>query len=102
MGRKTLKLRWTRSALADLIEAQQHIAQDHPAAAQAPAQRVWETANNLTDYPEIGRRGHVDGTREWLANQTPYLIVYRVRGKSVEILRVWHGRRNRHTNPTGR
>jgi addiction module RelE/StbE family toxin len=95
MGRKALKLRWTRPALADLIEAQQYTAQDNPSAAKALAQRVWDAVNYLTDYPEIGRKGHVDGTREWLVNQTTCLIVYRVKGDTVEILRVWHGRRNR-------
>lgn len=94
MGRKALKLRWTRPALADLIEAQQYIAQDNPPTTQALAQRVWEAANHLTGYPEIGRRGHVDGTREWLVNQAPYLLVYRVKGDTVEILRVRRGRRN--------
>ena len=100
MGREKLKLRWTRPALADLIEAQQYIARDNPSAAQTVAQRVWEAANNLTDHPEIGRKGHVEGTREWLVSQTPYLIVYRVRGDAIEILRVWHGRRNWQANPT--
>ena len=102
MGCEELKLRWARPALADLIEAQQYIARDNPSAAQTVAQRVWEAANNLSFHPEIGRQGHVEGTREWLVSQTPYLIVYRVKGDTVEILRVWHGRRNWQVNPTGR
>jgi len=96
-----LKLRWTRPALADLVEAQNYIARDNPAAAEAVAQRVWDAAKRLCDNPEIGRQGHVQGTREWPVNQTPYLIVYRVKDDAVEILRVWHGRRNWQNNPTG-
>jgi toxin ParE1/3/4 len=42
----------------------------------------------------MGRVGHVEGTREWVVSDTPYLIVYRVKNEAVEILRVWHGRRN--------
>jgi len=94
MGRKDLKLRWTRPALADLIEAQNYIAQDNPTAAQALAERVWGAAKNLCDHPGMGRIGHVAGTREWVVSDTPYIIVYRVKDESVEILRVWHGRRN--------
>lgn len=101
MGRKSLKLRWTRPALADLVEAQNYIARDNPAAAEAVAQRVWDAAKRLCDNPEIGRQGHVQGTREWPVSQTPYLIVYRVKNDAVEILRVWHGRRNWQNNPTG-
>ena len=101
MGRKILKLRWTRPALADLIEAQNYIARDNPAAAQAVAQRVWDASKNLCDQPGMGRPGHVQGTREWPVSQTPYLIVYRVKNDAVEILRVWHGRRNWQKNPAG-
>jgi toxin ParE1/3/4 len=89
-----LKLRWTHPALADLVEAQNYIARDNPSAAEAVAQRVWDAAKRLCDNPEIGRRGLTHGTREWPVSQTPYLIVYRVKNDAVEILRVWHGRRN--------
>jgi len=89
-----LTLRWTRPALADLIEAQNYIARDNPSAAEAVAQRVWNAAETLRENPEMGRRGHVPGTREWPVNQTPYLIVYRLKNDAVEILRIWHGRRS--------
>jgi len=96
-----LILRWTRPALADLVEAQNYIARDNPTAAGAVAQRVWDAAKGLCDKPDIGRQGHVQGTREWPVSQTPYMIVYRVKNDAVEILRVWHGRRNWQNNPTG-
>ena len=99
MGREDLKLRWTRPALADLVEAQNYIAKDNPSAAEAAAKRVWDAANSLCNHPEIGRQGHVQGTREWPVGQTPYLIVYRIKDETVEILRVWHGRRNWQVNP---
>ena len=99
MGREDLKVRWTRPALADLSEAQDYIARDNPSAAEALAKRVWEAANNLGEHPEIGRQGHMEGTREWAVHQTPYLIVDRVRNEAVEILRVWHGRRNWEGSP---
>lgn len=94
MGREDLKLRWTRPALSDLIEAQAFIAQDDLQAAQQVAQRVWDAASNLRNNPDIGRPGHVMGTREWVVTRTPYLIVYRIKNGSVEILRVWHARRD--------
>lgn len=94
MGREDLNLRWTRPALVDLIEAQEYIAHENPSAAQAVAQHVWDAVRSLQDNPEIGRVGHVTGTREWVVTQTPYLIVYRVAGDAVEILRVWHTKRN--------
>jgi addiction module RelE/StbE family toxin len=96
-----LKLRWTRPALADLVEAQNYIARDNPAAAEAVAQRVWDAAKKLCESPEMGRQGHVAEIREGVVSGTPYLLVYRVKNDAVEILRVWHGRRNWQNNPAG-
>jgi plasmid stabilization system protein ParE len=50
---------------------------------------------HLVGNPRAGREGHVAGTREWLISDTPYLVVYRTRDDEVEILRLWHGRKNR-------
>ncbi len=94
MGCKDLKVRWTRPALSDFIEAQEFIARDDPQAASRTAERLWEAAEHLTENPHIGRKGHVAGTRELVVTRTPYLIVYRTRDEVVEILRIWHGRRN--------
>ena len=100
MGRKSVKLRWTRPALADLINAHDYIARVNPTAAQSIAQKVWDAANFLCDHPGVGRPGHVEGTREWVVGGTPYLIVYRVKDDEMQILRVWHGRRNWQNNPS--
>ena len=101
MGREGLNLRWTHPALADLIEAQSFIARDNSTAAAAVAQRIWDAATKLCDNPSSGRPGQFSGTREWVVGDTPYLIVYRAKDDTVEILRVWHGRRNWQANPTG-
>lgn len=58
------------------------------------AQRIDDAARRLLDHPEIGRPGHVEGTRERVVGKTPYLIVYRVRGQELELLRIWHGRQD--------
>ena len=41
----------------------------------------------------LGRPGRVEGTRELVVPDTPYLVPYRGRGHAVEILRVFHGAR---------
>lgn len=94
MGRRDLKLRWTRPALADLIEAQDFIAKNNPAAAKIVAQRIWDATMKLRDNPDIGRPGHIGATRELVVNGTPYLVVYRLGDDSLEILRVWHAKRD--------
>ncbi|MDX2299050.1 MAG: type II toxin-antitoxin system RelE/ParE family toxin [Xanthomonadaceae bacterium] len=89
-----LMLRWSIKALIDLDEAQAYIARDDVSAAQAVARRIWQTCIRLCDAPHIGRPGVEPGTRHWVVANTPYLIVYRVQGEDLEILRIWHGRRD--------
>ncbi len=48
---------------------------------------------DLAEHPELGRVGRVGGTRELVVTGTPYLLVYRIRGDELQILRVLHGRR---------
>ena len=89
-----LTLKWSIKALIDFDEAQAYIAQENPFAAQAVADRIWQASLRLPETPHIGRPGVELGTRHWVVLRTPYLIVYRVKGEVLEILRVWHGRRD--------
>jgi len=61
-------------ALQDFDEAQDYIAKDNPLAAKAVAQRIADAARGLLDNPEIGRPGHIAGTREWVMTRTPHLL----------------------------
>ena len=45
----------------------------------------------LADQPELGRGGRWPNARELIV--PPYVIPYRVRTGTVEVLRVLHGRR---------
>lgn len=87
-------LRWSVKALLDFDEAQGWIARESPLAAQTVADRIWQASQRLRNTPRAGRPGIEPGTREWVVQRTPYLIVYRVGDDAVEVLRVWHGRRD--------
>ena len=87
-----MRLGWTRIAIRDLIHVRRNIAQDNPRAARSIAQYILDAADGLLEHPEMGRVGRVRGTRELVISQTPYLIVYRLRRKHIQILRVLHGR----------
>lgn len=92
-------VRWTRPALTDLIETQRFIAKENPDASSVVAQRLWDAAQSLVSHPQIGRPGRVPGTRELPVPRTPYLIIYRIRQEAVEIIRLWHGRRDYRVEP---
>jgi len=86
-------LRWTTPARRDLIAILDCIADDNPAAALAVIDRIEESAHRLPEFPLSGREGSLAKTRELPIPGLPYLLVYRVRGASIEILRVLHGAR---------
>ena len=86
-----MKLRWTRPALADLIEAQSFIALDDPQAARMVAQRVWDAASRLRNNPNIGRIGHVTGTHEWVVTRTPYIVAVGFRDMPSDVRMILEG-----------
>lgn len=93
MPSKPLRVRWLRKALANLEAHAQYIARDNPAAARRVVTAIVRAVTELKDYPALGRPGRVEGTRELVVLGTPYIVPYRVRKGTVEILRVFHGAR---------
>lgn len=85
-----MQVKWLRKALQNLDEEAAYIAQDDPSAARLTVQRVMAAVAMLADQPGLGRPGRVPGTRELIVLKTRYLVPYRVRGGTVEVLRVFH------------
>ncbi|HVZ17906.1 MAG TPA: type II toxin-antitoxin system RelE/ParE family toxin [Terriglobales bacterium] len=88
-----MRVKWLRTALANLNAEADYIAQDSPEAASRVVTAIEDAVNNLAQFPAMGRAGRVTGTRELVVPGTPYIIPYRVRNGAVEILRVFHGAR---------
>lgn len=88
-----MKLRWTKQAIEDLIEARSFIEEHNPKAAAELAKRILRAADRLLQNPNLGRKGRLLGTRELVVSKTAYLIPYRVHQNHIELLRVFHGRR---------
>ena len=53
--------------------------------------RIREQVEGLMQFPEIGRPGRIEGTREMVIHRTPYIAAYRIADDTVRILRVLHG-----------
>jgi len=87
-----MQIVWTEPALRDLASARAYIARDKPSAADDQVDRIVAAVAGLVRFPESGRPGRRLGTRELVVGRTPYLVPYRVRGETIEILRVLHGR----------
>lgn len=69
-----------------------YIAQDNPLAAIKVGDEIERQTERLLDFPEIGRPGRIDNTRELVISGLPYIVCYAVAGEVVTVLRVLHGR----------
>ena len=87
-----MKVVWSRRAIRHLVAARNYIAQDSSENAAVVAGRILNSVELLATQPQMGRPGRVLGTRELVVPDTPYIIPYRVRGESLELIAVFHGR----------
>ena len=91
--RKRMRLEWSAHALADRDAIFDYIEADSSQAAIAVDERIREQAETLTRFPQGGRSGRIEGTRELVISRTPYIVAYRIALDTVRILRVLHGSR---------
>jgi toxin ParE1/3/4 len=89
-----VKVRWLKGASRSLRSVHARIALDNPDAARRVVQRIKSSVVRLETFPASGRIGQVPGTVELVINNLPYIVVYRIPGDSVEILRVFHAAMN--------
>ena len=87
----SLRVIWTKQADAQLDAVYAYISQDNPGAADGQLEFIGTAVENLADFPELGRPGRRDGTRELVVPGTPYIDVYRIRLATVRVLAVMHG-----------
>ena len=84
-------LQWSAFALADREAIFDYIEADSPRAAIVVDERIRTCVEGLVRFPEMGHPGRIDGTRELVISNTPYIAAYRIADNSVRILRVLHG-----------
>ncbi|SAL88289.1 addiction module antitoxin [Caballeronia arvi] len=86
-----MRLEWSIFALEDRDRIFDHIEAESPRAAVTVDNRIRTQVRQLLQFPETGRLGRIEGTRELVISGTPYIAAYRISGDGVRILRVLHG-----------
>lgn len=86
-----MRLEWSILAMADREAIFDYIETESPRAAIAVDERISAQSQTLVQFPHSGRPGRIDGTRELVIGQTPFIVAYRVTDDVVRILRVLHG-----------
>ncbi len=88
-----MEIIWRQAALRDLEALRAFIAQDNPPAAARVARAIRDAVERLAEYPNLGRAGRVEGTRELIITEAPYIVAYRVANDQIRILSVIHASR---------
>jgi toxin ParE1/3/4 len=86
-----MQVQWTASAESDQEKLIAYITQDSPTPALSQLDEIQGQTDLLADYSKLDRLGRVKGTRELVVNRTSFIIVYRIKGRAVQILWVLHG-----------
>lgn len=86
-----MRLEWSAFAIEDRDAIFDYIEEDSPQAAVVVDDRIRVQVRQLLQFPETGRPGRVEGTRELVISRTPYIAAYHIAGDAVRILRVLHG-----------
>lgn len=83
------RLEWRPLAEDDLNGVVDYIAADKPDRAANFAVELRAKAEGLRMNPKAYRKGRMEGTHELVAHPN-YIIIYRIVGQTVEVLRVKH------------
>ncbi|MFQ5427690.1 MAG: type II toxin-antitoxin system RelE/ParE family toxin [Thermodesulfobacteriota bacterium] len=85
-----MQIKWTQPAARALESILDYIARDNPRAAFEVGRKIRHATEQLSDHPGLGSAGRVRGTYELVIAELPFIVPYRVKGKEVQILSVYH------------
>ena len=88
------EIRWSPEAAGDLENIVSRIRRDNPEAARQVAEIIYNRCASLDNFPDRGRIGRIAGTSELVFAPLPYIVVYRVKPSTVEIVRIYHSAQN--------
>ena len=88
-----MKVFWSRRAIRHLTALREYIARDSDQNAALIVGRILKAVDLLQTQPQMGRPGRILGTRELVVPETPYILPYRIRRERLELIAVFHGRR---------
>jgi toxin ParE1/3/4 len=93
-----MKLFWTPESIEDRRAIYDYVEADNPLAAIDLDELIFEKSQVLTKYPKLGRAGRIAATRELVVHAN-YILIYRIAGDEIHILRVLHAARQWPTQP---
>ena len=86
-----MELRWSEEAANDLERITDYLFEKTPEHAPELIRAIYNAPSALLEFPRRGRPGKKDGTRELVLSPLPYIVVYRVWGDVIQLVRILHG-----------
>ncbi len=86
-----MKVRWTEKAIDDRIAIFDRISPDNFEAAVRLDDEIVAQVLSLDEFPELGREGRSENTRELMIAGTRYIAAYVITDRAIEVLRIMHG-----------
>jgi toxin ParE1/3/4 len=85
-----MSVQFSPSAKADIQSIYDFIARENPRAAADVVSAIEEATSRLSLFPLSGRTGAVAATRELVIGRLPYIAVYQVTDRDLQIIAVFH------------
>jgi toxin ParE1/3/4 len=89
-----MKIRYRRTALADLADIRAFIAASNPHAARRVIAEIRGCIDKLLPFAEKYRVGPVEGTREIVVTKYGYIVTFRIEPAEIAIVAVFHAAQN--------
>jgi toxin ParE1/3/4 len=86
-----MPLRWTEEAAADLKQIADYLFEKTQLHAERTVLHIYEAPQVLLRFPLSGRPGRKKGTRELVFPSLPYVLIYKISGDVIHIVRILHG-----------
>jgi toxin ParE1/3/4 len=86
-----MQLRWSEDAADDLERITNYLFEETPQHAPALVRAIYKAPAALLSFPHRGRPGKKVGTRELVLSPLPYIVIYRIAGDVIHVLRILHG-----------
>lgn len=83
-------IKWSPSANLDLKDIKKYIAKDNPIAAKQVINVIIKYTETLFTILRPSQEGRVSGSYELVIPKLPYILVYRQRNDTIEIIRIYH------------
>jgi toxin ParE1/3/4 len=88
-----MRIRYTETALAEVVQILSYIAQHSSSAAIDVRERIERTVEALSDIPEMAQIADEPGVRRMPITSFPYIVFYTIEADEIVILHVRHGAR---------